>query len=221
MSALEPHAFALSTTSRILKRAFDVLVATVLLILTSWLIALAFVAASIDTRQNGFFLQQRVGRHGRRFRLVKIRTMRDVPGVRTSVTTRSDPRITRLGRLLRVTKLDELPQLVNVLLGQMSLVGPRPDVPGFADRLQGSDRMVLSVRPGITGPASLKYRNEEAILAGVDDPEHYNRTVIFPDKVRINREYVETYRFVKDLGYLCRTALGSRRAAEPTSRQSG
>ena len=114
--------------------------------------------------------------------------MRAVEGVDTTVTTTHDVRITRSGAWLRRLKIDELPQLVNVMRGEMSLVGPRPDVPGFADRLEGPDRVVLTVRPGITGPAALAYRHEEEILAGVADPERYNREVIWPDKVRINRD---------------------------------
>lgn len=123
----------------------------------------------------------------------------------TTVTTANDPRVTRWGRFWRMTKIDELPQLINVLKGDMSLVGPRPDVPGFADHLEGDDRIVLSVRPGITGPATLKYRKEEEILAGVDNAEAYNREVIFPDKVRLNREYVQNWSFSKDLWYIWRT----------------
>jgi lipopolysaccharide/colanic/teichoic acid biosynthesis glycosyltransferase len=131
--------------------------------------------------------------------------MRAVDGVDTTVTTRHDVRITRSGAWMRRLKIDELPQLVNVLRGEMSLVGPRPDVPGFADRLQGPDRVILTVRPGITGPAALAYRHEEAILAEVPDPETYNREVIWPDKVRINRAYVEHYRLRADLTWLVRT----------------
>ena len=127
----------------------------------------------------------------------------------TSVTVSDDPRISRSGRIFRNTKIDELPQLINVLLGHMSLVGPRPDVPGFADKLEGAEReLFLSVRPGITGPATLKYRDEEALLAEVEDAEAYNRDVIFPDKVRINLEYVENWSFINDLKYIWRTLAG-------------
>ncbi|MFO7807795.1 sugar transferase, partial [Guyparkeria sp.] len=190
-----------------LKRGFDVFGAAVGLALTFWLIALAWLAATVDTRANGFFTQQRVGRDGRVFRVIKIRTMRVGTGLDTTVTTGHDPRITPLGRFFRRAKIDELPQLINVLLGQMSFVGPRPDVPGYADALEGEDRVILTVRPGITGPATLKYRDEETLLAGVDDPERYNREVIFPDKVRINREYVQQWSLRKDLGYIWRTVF--------------
>lgn len=205
--ALETPAprLGLSPVQARLKRGFDVLGAAVGLALTFWLIGLAWVAATLDTGANGFFTQERVGRHGRRFRVIKLRTMRVDPAVRTMVTTSGDARITRIGRFLRRAKLDELPQLINVLKGDMSLVGPRPDVPGFADRIAAEDRIILSVRPGITGPATLKYRDEEALLARVGDPEAYNRDVIYPDKVRINRAYVEQWSFSRDLRYLWET----------------
>jgi len=140
--------------------------------------------------------------------VIKLRTMHSVAGGGTTVTTAGDARITPIGRFLRRYKLDELPQLINVLRGDMSLVGPRPDVAGFADMLTGSDRMILSVRPGITGPATLKYRNEEELLASVSDPEAYNRNVIWPDKVRINREYVQHFRLRDDLRYIWLTIFG-------------
>jgi lipopolysaccharide/colanic/teichoic acid biosynthesis glycosyltransferase len=134
--------------------------------------------------------------------------MRVDPSHQTTVTTDHDPRITRLGSLFRKTKLDELPQLIHVLFGQMSFVGPRPDVPGYADSLRGEDRIILTVRPGITGPATLKYRAEEALLAGQDDPQKYNDEVLWPDKVRLNREYVENWSFLGDLRYIWETVFG-------------
>ena len=177
------------------------------LLLTGWIILPAVVAASFDTRTNGFFTQQRVGRHGRIFKVVKIRTMCPMKDMDTTVTTDYDPRITSLGRFFRYTKIDELPQLFNVLIGQMSFVGPRPDVLGFADRLQGDDRIILSVRPGITGPATLKYRNEEKLLSQYENPEQYNQEVIYPDKLRINRAYVENYKFHRDIKYILQTII--------------
>jgi lipopolysaccharide/colanic/teichoic acid biosynthesis glycosyltransferase len=187
------------------KRSLDLVVSAAVLVVTSPVLVLGWVAATLETRQNGLFRQERIGRGGSRFQVVKLRTMRTVEGVDTTVTTRHDVRITRSGAWMRRLKIDELPQLVNVLKGEMSLVGPRPDVPGFADLLQGPDRVILSVRPGITGPAALAYRHEEEILAEVADPERYNREVIWPDKVRINREYVEHYRLRTDLAWLFRT----------------
>ena len=202
------YASGLSPVDAALKRGFDVFGSALGLLLTFWLIALAWLVATVDTRANGFFTQERVGRYGRRFSVVKLRTMQVDPAVNTTVTTAGDARITPVGRLLRRAKLDELPQLINVLKGDMSFVGPRPDVPGFADTLEGEDRIILTVRPGITGPATLKYRDEEALLAGADDPEAYNRDVIYPDKVRINREYVQNWSFRRDVQYIWKTILG-------------
>lgn len=192
----------------VIKRIFDFSVALLGLMTLWWLILLGFLIATIDTRQNGFFTQNRVGRGGRTFKVVKIRTMRKVQGLDTTVTTSMDARITKWGRILRRLKIDELPQLMNVLLGNMSFVGPRPDVPGYADKLTGEDRVILSIRPGITGPATLKYRDEEEILSSVEDPEAYNREVIFPDKVRINREYIKNYTLLSDIRYIIRTVVG-------------
>ena len=187
------------------KRAFDLFFAVLGLLVVWWLILLAWVVASIDTRSNGFFIQKRVGRNGKIFWVVKIKTMRPVAEFDTTVTRRGDPRITPLGAFFRRTKIDELAQLWNVLFGDMSFVGPRPDVPGFADKLQGEERAMLSIRPGITGPATLKYRNEEELLAAQDDPEAYNRDVIWPDKVRTNLQYIQEWSLWNDCCYIFRT----------------
>lgn len=195
----------LSRRNRFLKRCLDLTVAVSLSVLLWWLVGLLLIAASIDTKRFGLFSQPRVGRDGRLFRIYKIRTMRDDADIYTTVTSSRDPRITRFGGLLRRTKLDELPQIYNVLRGHMSLVGPRPDVAGFADRLKGSDRIILSVRPGVTGPATLACRDEEILLAQQEDPEAFNREVLFPQKVAINRRYVEEYTLSKDLIYIFRT----------------
>lgn len=180
------------------------------LLLFGWLILLGAAVSARAHGGTGFFVQRRVGRHGRTFPLLKLQTMRADGTAGTTVTTARDPRITQVGRLLRRSKLDELPQFVNVLRGEMSLVGPRPDVPGFADRLEGDDRIVLTVAPGITGPATLAYRDEEELLVAQDDPERYNREVVYPDKVRLNRAYVERWSFWRDLRYLWLTAVGAR-----------
>lgn len=198
----------LSFFHQFLKRSFDFVVSAIGLLLTGWIIILAFTAASIDTGRSGFFTQTRIGKNGRPFTVIKIRTMRHIPSIGTTVTTTNDPRITTLGRFFRKTKIDELPQLINVFLGHMSFVGPRPDVRGFADALSGDDRIILSLRPGITGPATLKYKNEEETLARQADPEKYNREVIFPDKVQLNREYIAQYSFRKDITYIFRTIMG-------------
>ena len=193
-------------SQRAAKRTFDILVALLGLVASAPVVLAAVVIATLDTRETGLFTQTRIGKDGRPFRLYKIRTMRTSLEHASTVTVDRDPRITRSGRIMRKLKIDELPQLVNVLLGEMSLVGPRPDVAGFADQLDGADRIVLAVRPGITGPAALAYRHEEDLLAAVEDPERHNREVIWPDKVRINRAYVENYSFRSDLRYLTETA---------------
>lgn len=198
----------LTLRQRCVKRAFDLALSVLLIGLSGWLILLAWIATSIDTRSNGMFCQARIGRWGKPFTIFKLKTMRPVAGITTTATAESDARITPLGRWLRRTKLDELPQLFNVLTGDMSFVGPRPDVPGFADRLEGADQRILSLRPGITGPATLAFRNEEEILARMADPERYNEEVIFPAKVALNLDYLENYGFVADLRWILATALG-------------
>lgn len=154
-----------------------------------------------------FFTQQRIGQHGKLFTMIKLRTMTVNHGG-SSISVKGESRITPLGAKLRKYKLDELPGLWNVLIGDMSFVGPRPDVPGYADKLEGDDRKVLLLKPGITGPASLKYRNEEEILAQQDDPIKYNDEVIYPDKVRINLEYLEKQNFWLDLKIILKTVFG-------------
>lgn len=195
----------LTLTQRTVKRTFDLVLAIIGLILTLVVIIVAWLIASIDTRSNGFFIQERVGRYGTTFKVVKIKTMRPVAGNVTTVTRLGDPRITKIGSWFRKAKIDELPQIWNVLLGHMSFVGPRPDVPGFADKLKGEAREILRLRPGITGPATLKYRNEEELLAIQSDPERFNREFIFPDKVRINLDYMRDWSIKKDLNYIWRT----------------
>jgi lipopolysaccharide/colanic/teichoic acid biosynthesis glycosyltransferase len=155
------------------------------------------------------FKQKRVGKDGELFTMFKFRSM-SVHHSGSSVSVAGEARITPLGAVLRKYKLDELPELWNVLIGDMSFVGPRPDVPGYADQLTGDDREVLSLRPGITGPASLKYRDEEELLAQQADPQKYNDEVIFPDKVRINLYYLHHYSFVKDIQMIFCTVLGKR-----------
>jgi len=195
---------------RFLKRTIDIVLSVSLLTLTSGLLLIAWLAASIDTRSNGLFHQVRIGRRGRPFTIYKIKTMRPMVGFTSTVTTLNDQRITRLGALLRRTKLDELPQLFNVLVGDMSFVGPRPDVPGFADCLDGEFEAILSLRPGITGPASLAFRDEESLLAGQDDPETFNRLVLYPAKCRLNLAYLKTHSLALDFHYIVCTLLPSR-----------
>ena len=153
------------------------------------------------------YSQKRVGKQGGLFTLYKFRTMVHNADTMSggSITVENDDRITAIGKLLRRWKLDELPTLWNVLKGDMSFVGPRPDVPGYVDKLVGESRRVLEIRPGITGPATLKYANEEKLLAGVDNPKKYNDEVIFSDKVQINLEYMDNWSFWKDIKIIFKT----------------
>ncbi len=197
-----------------LKFIFDRVMAFVGLLLL-WPV-LAVVAVLIKVKMPGgpvIFKQRRVGRDGKLFTMYKFRTMTVGHGG-SSVSVAGESRITPLGHVLRKYKLDELPELWNVLIGDMSFVGPRPDVPGYADVLQGRDRDVLKLRPGITGPASLKYANEEEILALVDDPQRYNDEVIFPDKVRINLDYYNNHTFMGDIRLIFATVFRSYELAE-------
>jgi lipopolysaccharide/colanic/teichoic acid biosynthesis glycosyltransferase len=198
----------MSRTDIFLKRTFDVVASLAGLIVLSPIICVCWIVAALETRSNGFFIQKRIGRHGRIIHVCKIKTMYPASGRRSPIASRNHSSITRSGRVFRKYKLDELPQLFNVLVGSMSIVGPRPDVPGYADRLQGRDKVILLLRPGITGPASIKYKDEESILAAVDDPETYNDRVIWPDKVRINREYFVNYSLLRDVKYIVHTILG-------------
>lgn len=194
----------------ILKFIFDRVVALLGLVVI-WPVLL-IVAILIRVKMPGgpvIFKQRRVGRNGKLFTMYKFRSMTVGHGG-SSVSVAGESRITPLGAKLRRYKLDELPELWNVLIGDMSFVGPRPDVPGYADQLKGNDREVLKLRPGITGPASLKYRDEEELLAKQSDPQRYNDEVIFPDKVRINLYYLHHYSFIKDIEMIFCTVLGRR-----------
>lgn len=156
------------------------------------------------------FKQKRVGQYGRLFTVYKFRSMKVAGGGTTSIASKEENRITPLGKKLRRYKLDELPELWNVLKGDMSFVGPRPDVPGYADKLKGKDRDILKLKPGITGPASLKYRQEEDLLNSVENPQEYNDKIIYPDKVRLNLYYLEHYSFFKDIEMIMCTVLGKK-----------
>ncbi|MEM7186047.1 MAG: sugar transferase [Bacteroidota bacterium] len=188
-----------------IKRSVDLLLTLLVLPLVIVPMLLLLLIAWLSTGSSGWFVQKRIGANGDSFGLFKIRTLKgsdhkDIVAIKNSETA--------FGRWLRRTKLDELPQIFNVLKGDMSWVGPRPDVPGYADALEGEDRMILSVKPGITGPATLKYRNEDALLLEQDDPLDYNDTVIWPDKVKINKEYIENWSAAGDLKYLLASVFG-------------
>ena len=199
----------LTKRERLNKRGFDIIFSFVGLVFTFPLIFVSFLAIVISSRTSGIYAPYRIGRHGLPFKIYKIKTMREGSGPINSVTTKDDPRITSIGKWLRKFKIDELPQLWNVLKGEMSLVGPRPDVAGFADQLQGQDREILSLLPGITGLATLNFKQEEELLAQQKDPVTYNREVIWPEKIKLNKEYIENYSFGLDIQILWKTIVGS------------
>jgi lipopolysaccharide/colanic/teichoic acid biosynthesis glycosyltransferase/nucleoside-diphosphate-sugar epimerase len=201
--------------SRIGKRWLDVILSLAALILVSPLLLLAALAIRLTSRGPVLFRQQRVGRHGKLFRIFKLRTMIVLDSTKgSSITSARDPRITPIGRWLRKTKLDELPQLLNVLRGEMSLVGPRPDVPEYRpahalDSLAAyaePSRIILRARPGITGPAAIAYSHEEQLLEGRPDMENFYRETILPEKIALDMAYCENIRFLKDLKLILKTA---------------
>lgn len=211
----------MNTFNRIVKYLFDRVTALVGLVVLA--LPLAVIALLVRRSLHGapvFFTQTRVGKDGQYFRIHKFRTMTNEQEL-SPIAYPNRARITPIGAKLRRHKLDELPELWDVLVGHMSFVGPRPDVPGYADRLQGEDRVILEMRPGITGPATLKYRNEEQLIEqhvqqakaqGDNRPEveiaqQYNDEVIYPDKVRINVDYYRHYSFFNDLLIILKTIL--------------
>jgi len=187
---------------RTLKRALDLLLGVIGLIICT--IPIAVVAFLVKLSSNGpiFYRQQRIGRFGEKFILYKFRSMYENSVRYGFVTTSNDSRITPIGRWLRRFKIDELPQLWNIVRGDMSFVGHRPDVHGYADMLTGEERKILEMRPGITGPASLCFRAEERFLSSVENPQQYNDEVIWPAKVKINLTYQYNWCFWKDIGYI-------------------
>ena len=189
---------------RLCKRIFDLLASAIGLILLSPL--LLAIAVFIKLKMPGpvLFRQERIGRNGKPFTIFKFRSMTlDHQG--STISVKGEKRITPLGAFLRKHKFDELPELWNVVCGDMSLVGPRPDMPGYANQLVGEEKLILKLRPGITGPASLKYANEEELLAGVADPVKYNDEIIWPDKVRINLDYYYNRSFLGDMLIIFKT----------------
>ena len=183
------------------KRVFDLILSLIMLPILIAPILVLIIISTLDTRQFGVFTQIRIGQCAKPFKIFKIRTLK----TEEHFLGHLDRSATRFGRFLRHYKLDELPQVFNVIMGNMSFVGPRPDLVGFADELIGDDRMILKVKPGITGPATLKYRNEEELLSKQSNPEKYNRTIIWKDKVEINKKYVQNWSFYLDLNFLLKS----------------
>lgn len=181
-----------------IKRFFDIIFSLFFLLFFFWIVCVAWLLAAIDTDTNGIFIQQRIGQFGSPFNIYKLRTIQ--------VSTASDNRrISKIGKFLRSYKLDELPQFFNVLKGEMSVVGPRPDLPGYYDLLEGENRKVLELKPGLTSLASLKYSEEESLLKKQVSPIRYNDSIVFPDKVRLNLDYYYHRSFWGDMGIILKT----------------
>ncbi|MCH2193799.1 sugar transferase [Kordia sp.] len=176
------------------KRIFDIILSFTLLTISLLPMFLLWIITTIALKSNGLFLQTRIGQHGKPFTMYKYKTL-FVNQEKTS----------KWGAFLRKTKIDEFPQLVNILIGNMSFVGPRPDLPGYYDVLEGENRKILKLKPGITSEAALKYVNEEQLLASKENPKQYNDEIIFPDKIKMNLNYYHTRSFLVDLKILLKT----------------
>ncbi len=194
----------LNARQQFVKRVFDLFFSIIGLIFLFIPICLLILISSISTKKIGVFSQKRIGKHAKLFTMYKIRTMVGNDD-ESSITLFDDKRVTSFGKFLRIYKLDELPQLYNVLIGDMSFVGPRPDVSGYADNLKGINKIILSVKPGITGPATLKFKNEEQLLLNQSDPKKYNDEIIWVEKVKINRQYIEKWTLLYDITYILKT----------------
>ena len=177
-----------------LKRVFDIIFSLIALIIFGVFILFFYVLATIDNRSNGLFIQERIGQFGKIFRIFKIKTIKN-----------NTTEISRFGKFLRKSKIDELPQLWNVLIGDMSIVGPRPDIAGYYDKLEGENRKILELKPGLTSLASIKYANEDEILSKQENPQQYNDEVIFPDKIKMNLEYYYKQSILLDLQIIFKT----------------
>ena len=183
----------MTKSQKYLKRFLDIFLSIFSILIFIIPIIILVLISTLDTGKFGVFTQDRIGRNAKIFKIFKVRTYNKI-GV-----------CTPLGKLLRKHKFDELPQLFNVLYGNMSFVGPRPDIIGYADQLSDTDKIILNVKPGITGPATLKFMNEQSILENKVNPNDYNLNIIWPEKVRLNKEYVKNYHIFKDIKYLIKT----------------
>lgn len=193
----------------LVKYCFDRFFSLILLVILSPVLLVLFIIHKIRMPKGSFLYRQvRIGKDGKPFRIFKIRTLKDNSESLGTITVADDERVLPFGKWLRESKFDTFLELINILIGDMSFVGPRPDVPGYADKLEGDDRVILKMRPGLTGPASIKYRHEDRILAQQSDPQKYNDEVIWPDKVKINKEYYENWSVWKDISILWKTVLG-------------
>ena len=217
----EQHrAFANSFYANYGKRALDILAAAAGLIILWPVFGLVACCIKLTSRGPVLYRQVRIGKDGRPFQILKFRSMRMQPSTEDlKITVAGDSRVTPVGKFIRRYKVDELPQLWNVIRGHMSLVGPRPEVPLYIEEYTPEQRTVLSVRPGITDPASLAYRHEEGILAGQDDPEQFYRKKILPDKLALNRAYLEEITLQNDIRIIVKTISSSFLLVEKTRAQ--
>jgi len=197
----------LNKRQHFVKRIFDLFFSLLGLVFFIIPILILMLFAAFSTKKFGLFSQVRVGANGKLFKIYKIRTMKVHIPKEDFITLKNDDRITPFGKFLRSYKLDELPQVFNVIFGDMSLVGPRPDVSGYADKLKGNDRIILTVKPGITGPATLKFKDEEDLLSKQNNPKKYNDEVIWPEKVKLNRQYIEEWSLINDIKYIVKTII--------------
>lgn len=179
-----------------MKRLFDIFFSILLIILLSPILLFGYITASFDTQSNGIFTQQRVGQYGKLFTIYKLKTIHP-----------KTEKISPAGKFFRKSKIDELPQLFNVLIGDMSFVGFRPDIEGYYDKLEGENRKILELKPGITSEASIKYADEETLLASKENPLEYNDTVIFPEKIKMNLDYYYNRNLIKDIKIIIRTVV--------------
>ena len=177
-----------------LKRIFDIVFSIIALIIFGIFILVFYILSTIDNRSNGLFVQERIGQFGKIFRIFKIKSIKN-----------NTTEISNFGKFLRKTKIDELPQLWNVFIGNMSIVGPRPDIAGYYDKLAGENQKILDLKPGLTSLASIKYANEDEMLSNQENPQQYNDEVIFPDKVKMNLEYYYKQSILLDLQIIFKT----------------
>jgi lipopolysaccharide/colanic/teichoic acid biosynthesis glycosyltransferase len=184
----------LTNTQKNIKRLFDLVLSFLLLVCLGWFVLFLALLSKLILKGSGFFKQSRIGQFGNAFTIYKIETIK-----------KGRKEASLFGSFLRASKLDELPQLYNVLIGDMSFVGPRPDVAGFADLLKGKERSILELKPGITGPATIYFIREHELLMQQENAADYNKEIVWPKKVELNLQYLQNYSFQKDLTYLIRT----------------
>lgn len=198
----------MNVVNRAVKRIFDFIASLIGVIIISPILIVVAICIKLDSKGNILFLQKRVGKNGEPFYIYKFRTMvTDAEKLGAQITVGKDSRITKVGAVLRKYKIDELPQLFNVLKGDMSLVGPRPEVPKYVELYTEEERKVLEVRPGITDLASLRYSDENEILGKVENPEEYYINVIMKDKLKLNLEYIEKSNIIFDIYLIIKTII--------------